>query len=166
MNFQWSSFHNQQSTNPRNLRANSVNFRGKIRNEKTDDEGTFHSAPVLALEFVPSKTASKCFHCFKKLHSKCSHCKNMYFKLGCTVNNAFSEVWNKLKGSLLQGSFDKRVRIDLPVPLPVPTQTPLPPHPIPLFLISTGKPTPTHLTLTSNPSPRKITRSSHIFEDF
>ena len=53
-------------------------------------------------------------------------------------------VGEKVKGRLLKGSFEKRVRMDLPVPLPVP-------HPLPLF----PKPPPTTpLKPTPNPSPR------------
>ena len=56
----------------------------------------------------------------------------------------------KLKGSLLRGSFDKRVRIDLPVPLPAPT-LPRPPHPPSHFpSFSPGKPLP---TTPPNPDP-------------
>ena len=62
----------------------------------------------------------------------------------------------KLKGSLLKGSFDKRVRIDLPVPLPVPTPPPHPPHPpFPSFS--------THPNPSPNPSPRDTNRNSHPF---
>ena len=54
-------------------------------------------------------------------------------------SNSRSDSWiwfgEKLKGSLLKGSFDKRVRIDLTVPLPVPTPPRTLPTPFPLFLI-------------------------------
>ena len=46
----------------------------------------------------------------------------------------------KLKGSLLKGSFDKRVHIDLPDPLPVPTPHTPPSSLFPHF--SAGKPPP------------------------
>ena len=50
----------------------------------------------------------------------------------------------------LNGSFDKRVRIDLPARLPVPT-----PPPCPLFAPFHRRPPPTtHLNLTPNPPPR------------
>ena len=49
----------------------------------------------------------------------------------CYINQILADFFlgEKLKGSLLKGIFDKRVRIDLPVPLSVPT--PLPSHPLP-----------------------------------
>ena len=57
-------------------------------------------------------------------------------------------------GSLLRGSLDKCVRIDLPFPLSVPTPPPTLPTPFPFSLISTGKPPPTtHLNPTPNPFP-------------
>ena len=70
-------------------------------------------------------------------------------------NNCFGE---KLKGSLLKGSSDKRMRIDLPVPLPVSSRPPTAPTPFPFPSFSTGKPPP-----TISPSPRDMNRSSYPF---
>ena len=64
----------------------------------------------------------------------------------------------ELQGSLLEGSFDKRVHIDLPIPLPTH------PTPFPFSLISTGKPPPTtHLILTPNTSSKDTKGTSNPF---
>ena len=69
----------------------------------------------------------------------------------CWIKPPFRE---KLKGRLLKGSFDERVRIDLLAPLPVPT-------PSPFSSCPTSKPPPTtHLNPTSNPSPRDTNNNS------
>ena len=51
-----------------------------------------------------------------------------------TVNpagvHAPAHIGERLKGSLLKGGFDKRMRIDLPVALPVPTLPNLTPNPL------------------------------------
>ena len=59
----------------------------------------------------------------------------------------------KLKGRLLKGSLDKRVRIDLPVPLPVPTLNP-PPSPPPV----TPSPLLPHFPKGNSPPPPRWTR--------
>ena len=52
-------------------------------------------------------------------------------------------IGEKLKGNLLKGSFDERVRIGLPVPLRVPTSPPPIPTPFRLtkYLITSAGPT-------------------------
>ena len=68
----------------------------------------------------------------------------------------------KLKGSLLKGSFDKGMHIDLPVPLPHPTPPTLPT----LFRLAHFQrklPPTTHLNPTPNPSPKDTNRNSYPF---
>ena len=71
------------------------------------------------------------------------------------------------KGSLLKGSFYKRVRIELAVPLPVPTPRPTlhPPHTLPLFRHFPQETTPPPTPLNSIPSPssRDSNMCSHPF---
>ena len=72
------------------------------------------------------------------VHTFCAGC---FLKSTVTAFSSFLtkeetlQIGDKLKGSLLKGSFDKCMHIDLPVPLPVPAP-PSPPHSPPRPLIS------------------------------
>ena len=59
---------------------------------------------------------------------------NCCYVVGRTVLVNLSSIGEKRKGSLLKGSFDKHVCIDLPIALPVPTPPPTLPTPFPFFL--------------------------------
>ena len=80
---------------------------------------------------------------------------------GCEMRqDRRQQFGEKLKGRLLKGSFDKRVRIDLPVPLSVPTRPRTLPTPFPFSLIFHRKPSPTtNLNPTPNPSSRDTKRN-------
>ena len=79
---------------------------------------------------------------------QCLWCKDS----SCLTSSSIGE---RLKGSLLKGSLDKSVRIDLPPTLPTPS---------PFASFATGKPPPTtHLNPTPKPSPRDTSKNSHPF---